>query len=157
MILAGIFCFSALAFAGCNNATAEDKNTLKYKEEKLVFTLDKEIFSTTAEEITALRAHKGGFSSMMWRITEKDEIKDFLNKTFNEKNSFNFAEITTDQYYENFMECSTIEVFAGDGKQFMFYLYNDGKKAYYADSENKVYYRADTGDFSALYETYMKY
>ncbi|MBQ9486150.1 MAG: hypothetical protein IJU83_04850 [Clostridia bacterium] len=157
MILAGIFCFSALAFAGCDKAPEQTNNTLKYKEEKLVFTLDKEIFSATVEEMTALGASKDLLSSKIWRITDKDEIKDFLNKTFNGKDSFNFAEITENQYLENFTKCSTITVYGSDSKQFTFYLYNDGNKAYYADSENEVYYQADTGDLSALYETYMRY
>ncbi|MBR5387845.1 MAG: hypothetical protein IK147_00080 [Clostridia bacterium] len=153
IILACLFCFSMVAFAGCNK-TPEQTNTLRYKKEKLVFTLDKEVFAATVTEIVRVWTLRYMLSSYATVLENKDDIKDFLEKFFNGQDVFTFTEITKDQFMDNLGTRSTV-TFVTDSKQLELYLYQEDKIVRYADNERGLYYQADTGDLTSLYESYI--
>lgn len=154
VILAGLFCFSMVAFAGCGK-TPEQANTLKYEKEKLVFTLDKEVFAATVTEIVRIRALKNMLSSNANVVENQDDIKDFLNKMFVGTDKFAFIEITEDSFLEGIGKRSPITFFTYD-KQLELYLYQEDKIVRYADNERGLYYQANTGDLTSLYENYIR-
>ena len=153
MILAEIFCFSALAFAGCDSATAEDKNTVKYSEEKITFTLDTEIYSCSVEDMVYVDIFKRNFSSNPNTIENKEDIKDFFNTLFGgTQKTLKFYSVSEEEYRPVFYNTSMVYI-SGKEKSFWFNIVKDERKICYLNEEN--YYFADTGDFSELYEKYI--
>ena len=153
LLLAGIFCFSALAFAGYNSVATEDKNTVKYSEEKITFTLDTEIYSCSVEDMVHVDILKRTFSSNSNTIKKKEDVKDFFNTLFGgTQKTLKFYSVSEGEYRSVIYNASMVYI-SGKEKSFWFNIAKDERKICYLNEEN--YYFADTGDFSELYEKYI--
>jgi len=157
ILFAVIFCFTAALAMGCNEEPEKTQNVLKYKKERLTFTLEEQVFSYSAADITKIITVGSVLSSSHTTVENESEIKDFFKKLFNGKNNgFDFNAITQEQYRESrAVLYSTVEIYK-EAEVYEFILCKDGQKIFYVDSERELYYMADTGDLTSLYESYIR-
>ena len=144
--------FTAVFAAGCETGASLPKNTFKYKNGRLSFSLEKKVFSLSVDDITVETA-KNAAASYVRQIKDKDEIENFLEILFNGcENGFSFNEIPKEDFMANLASCAIITI-SSDDRSYDFFLDKDEQNICYMD--DGVHYRADTGDFSALYGTYI--
>ena len=152
LILSALLCLTAVFAAGCESGTSIPKNTFNYENGKLSFSLEKKVFSLSIDDLT-VETSKNFYSSYINHIEDKDEIEDLFEILFTgSENGFTFAEIAKEDSSDFASQCAILTIDSGK-KSYDFYLDKDGKKIYYIGEG--TYYRADAGDFSALYGTYI--